>query len=454
MALKYQHSILLLDDEKSITNALTRLFHRERYRILTATSGDEALELMKKQERPFSLIISDQRMPGMNGARFLEEARKISPNTIRFLLTGYSDIDALVDAVNKGEIHRYLSKPWNDSDLLIQVRQSLEQYEISVENRRLTALTKHQNQQLKDLNSQLERKVEERTREVTQKNEELSRMNKELESNLYNTVRAFSSLAEMHTPVLAGHGRRVGLLSSELARFMGLPENELLHVEIAGLLHDIGKIGLPQKLLDYKEDGLNQEEQEMCRRHAEEGQTIVRFISQLDHVGLLIRSHHERMDGQGYPDGLKEDVIPLGSKIIAVTDAYDRTVHMNGGAIKGGMNNPLKAEKGGRDPATEDEELRQAAMHHLQSHAFTCYDPDVVKAFLGLLKTRGIHYRARREVSADELERGMELSVPIYTARGRFLLPAKTVLTDELIRKLKLAIRDDPLPEKIWVTEA
>lgn len=121
MALKYQHAILLLDDEKSITSALQRLFHRENYRILTASSGQEAIALMKQQERPISLIISDQRMPGMNGSQFLEVARSLSPNTIRFLLTGYSDMEAIVDAVNKGEIHRYLTKPWNDRDLVLQV---------------------------------------------------------------------------------------------------------------------------------------------------------------------------------------------------------------------------------------------------------------------------------------------------------------------------------------------
>ncbi|MBT7713904.1 MAG: response regulator [Deltaproteobacteria bacterium] len=96
--------------------------------MLTALSGKDALEQLKNSEGAVSLIISDQRMPQMTGAQFFEEANKISPSAIRFLLTGYSDMEAVIDAVNKGEIHRYLTKPWNDDDLILQVRQGLEQF--------------------------------------------------------------------------------------------------------------------------------------------------------------------------------------------------------------------------------------------------------------------------------------------------------------------------------------
>ncbi len=111
MALKYKHKLLLVDDEESITKALHRIFRREGYEIYTASSGQKGLEVLKEDKKPFSLIISDQRMPGMTGAQFLEKAKKIFPNAIRILLTGYSDMDAIVDAINKGEIHRYLTKP-------------------------------------------------------------------------------------------------------------------------------------------------------------------------------------------------------------------------------------------------------------------------------------------------------------------------------------------------------
>ena len=136
MSFKYEHSILLVDDEISITKALKRLFRKDGYKILIASSGKEGLETLKNAAGPVSLIISDQQMPEMDGAQFLEKAKDIFPDAIRFLLTGYSDMDAIIDAVNKGEIHRYLTKPWNDDDLLLQIRQSLKQYELTLENRR------------------------------------------------------------------------------------------------------------------------------------------------------------------------------------------------------------------------------------------------------------------------------------------------------------------------------
>jgi CheY-like chemotaxis protein len=121
---------MVVDDEKSSIKALHRLFRKEGHQIFTASNGQEGLEVLRKMKKPVSLIISDQRMPGMNGAQFLERAKKIFPDAIRFLLTGYSDMDAIVEAINKGEIHRYLTKPWDYNDLMLLVRQSLEQYEL------------------------------------------------------------------------------------------------------------------------------------------------------------------------------------------------------------------------------------------------------------------------------------------------------------------------------------
>ncbi|MDO9110071.1 MAG: response regulator, partial [Desulfatirhabdiaceae bacterium] len=157
MTLLFEHFILLVDDEQSITRSLQRLFRKERYQILTASSGQEGLNILSGFDKPVSLIISDQRMPAMTGAQFLEKARTLAPEAIRFLLTGYSDVKDILDAVNKGEIHRYLTKPWNDDDLLLQVRSALEAYELKVENRRLNALTAQQNEALTELNQDLER---------------------------------------------------------------------------------------------------------------------------------------------------------------------------------------------------------------------------------------------------------------------------------------------------------
>ncbi len=452
MPLKYKHTIMAVDDEASITKALRRLFRKEDYHLLTASSGPEGLELLKNAERPVSLMISDQRMRGMNGSQFLEEAKKIFPDAIRFLLTGYSDMDAIVDAINKGGIHRYLTKPWNDDDLMLQVRQSLEQHELVLENRRLLALTHKQNKELSELNKHLEKKVQERSREIIAKNKNLSQLNKELESSLFNTVRAFVSLAEMQAPSLAGHGRHVSHLAREIAQLLDLPENEVTHIEIAALLHDVGKLGLSQKLVDYKVSNLTSDEKALFQNHPEEGQNIVRFIQNLDHVGLMIRSHHERYDGQGYPDKLSEETIPLGSRIIAVADAYDKIVNLKANA-KSCIDEYLKERKIAPNLLSEDELLQQAAIHHLKQFGFTWYDPDIVKVFLEYLKGKRLPSHKEKEVTIDELKAGMVLIKSLYTHKGKFLLPYNTVLTEKHVERLKIIHLNDPITEEIYVLE-
>lgn len=438
MALKYKHELLLVDDEELITKSLQRIFRKERYSIRVAASGAEGIKILKMAQEPFSLIISDQRMPEMTGAQFLEKAKRIFPYAIRILLTGYSEMDAIIEAVNRGEIHRYLTKPWDDDDLLVQVRQALEQYELLAENRRLLALTKRQNKKLRELNRNLEEKVAKRSGEIVKKNKELSRLNQELESSLYNTVRAFASLVEIYaSSSLVGHGRRVSAYSHRLAEFFDLSQHEVTQIEIAGLLHDIGKLGLPQRLLEYKEDTWwRPQDKELFRRHPKRGQATVQFIDKLKHVGLMIRSHHERYDGQGYPDQLAKKRIPLGARIIAIADAYDKIVH-----LKVSTNNLLKkvAKKANmtHDHLSEADALQKAAVIHLREQASTLYDPDIVEVFLNLLMEKDAGRKQEKVVSIQHLEENMILSRPLYTSSGRFLMPYNTVLTKNHISKLK-----------------
>ncbi|MBC8433168.1 MAG: response regulator [Desulfobacterales bacterium] len=452
MLLKYKHTIMAVDDEASILKAIQRLLRKENYQVLTASSAMEGIELLKKEKKPVSLIISDQRMPVMNGSQFLKKSKEIFPDAIRFLLTGYSDLNAIIAAVNEGGVHRYLTKPWNDEDLMLQVRQSLQQYELVLENRSLLLLTKKQNQELNQFNKHLETKVQERSQEIVEKNKQLTHMNKELEASLFKTVRAFAALIEMQVPELAGHGRRVSQMVRQIAQFSDLPENEVTHIEIAALLHDIGKLGLPLKLIEGKDNNGTPAEKSLLQKHPEDGQNIVRFIKNLDHVGLLIRSHHERFDGQGYPDGLREETIPLGSRIIAVADAYDKIVNLKINA-KALTDDYLKNHKVTRDHLADGELLQQAALYHLKQFGFTRYDPDVVKMFLEYIKQKGMPARSEKEITIDELEPGMVLIQSLYSLKGRFLLPHNTVLTEEYIQKLNIMHQNDPIAEVIYVLE-
>jgi response regulator RpfG family c-di-GMP phosphodiesterase len=157
---KNSHSVLVIDDESQVVRAIGRILKKEEIRFVSAQSAEEGLSRLEEEQAPFSLIISDQRMPGMTGARFFEKVKEQSPETVRFLLTGYSDMDALIDAVNRGAIHRYIKKPWNTEQLVSFIKEGLEQYEGLLENKRLMKQTKRQNAKLYKFNMELKKKTE------------------------------------------------------------------------------------------------------------------------------------------------------------------------------------------------------------------------------------------------------------------------------------------------------
>ncbi|MBU1172656.1 MAG: response regulator [Proteobacteria bacterium] len=449
---KNRHIILFVDDEEAILKSLARLFRRHGYTILTASGGEEALTLIGEQEKKISVIISDQKMPKMNGAAFLEKAKQICPDAIRFLLTGYSEMGAIVDAVNRGEIHRYLTKPWNDDELIMQVKTALDHYDLIEENKKLMLLTRKQNKQLFEFGRTMEKKIEERSLEIVEQNKKLEFLNKELELGLLNTIRAFGALTEMVNPYMKGHGKRVSSLAVELARKYGLPEEEVTQIEIAAILHDIGTIGFANELIEkYNDNRCSKEEMDLYRSHPVEGQSILSFINRLDEVGLLIRHHHEQYDGKGYPDGLIETEIPLGARFIAISDVYDRIIKGSNKKKTSYLEKYLSGRNISREHFSEDELLQQAALFHFKQNSFTKYDPDIVKLFMDVLKDRGVNFAQEKQVAFEVLEPGMVITRAIYTPKGRFILPQNTELTEDLLKKLNIILENNEIPDAFFI---
>ncbi|MBY0572504.1 MAG: response regulator, partial [Undibacterium sp.] len=208
-------TLLFVDDEPNILMALRRLFRAKGYRILTAESGALGLEILSKEH--VDLIVSDMRMPVMDGARFLEQVRQKWPHTIRLLLTGYSDIQSILDAINRGEIYRYITKPWDDNDIALVIQHALERQALEKEKNRLEQLSRAQNEQLKLLNASLEAKVAARTADLNKERESVLVANEKLKVNFITSIKVFSSLIEMRGGNLSGHSRRVADLARKLA---------------------------------------------------------------------------------------------------------------------------------------------------------------------------------------------------------------------------------------------
>jgi putative nucleotidyltransferase with HDIG domain len=319
---KYKHSILIVDDEDSILNAFKRILADEDYDVHVANNGSDGLNKLRTAKTPFSLIISDQRMPEMNGVQFFAQAKDIFPDAVRILLTGYADSDSIIEAINKGGVHLYFTKPWHEEEILLHIRQSLSKVEILAENKRLLELVKDKNKELVALNKSLEKKALEKTNDLLVQTEKLKDSYKKSQLVLDGIVKTLSKIIETRDPYTSGHEDQVAKIACKIAKEMKLPEDQVSFVHIAATLHDIGKISVPSEILT-KPSVLSNLEREIIKTHCKVANDVLSNIEFPYPVAEIIYQHHERMDGSGYPRGLKGEQIALEARIIGVADVID-----------------------------------------------------------------------------------------------------------------------------------
>ncbi|MEN6422785.1 MAG: HD domain-containing phosphohydrolase [Smithella sp.] len=318
----YRHSILIVDDEDSILNAFKRILADEDYEVHVARSGSEGLSKLRSSPKPYSLIISDQRMPEMSGVQFFAQARNIFPDAVRILLTGYADSDAIIEAINKGGVHLYFTKPWHEEEILLHIKQSLSKVEIMAENKRLVDVIKEKNRELTELNKTLEKKAREKTKDLLIQTEKLKESYKKSQVILDGIVRTLSKIIETRDPYTSGHEDQVAKIACKISREMGLSEEQILFIHIAATLHDIGKISVPSEILT-KPSALSSLEREIIKTHCKVANDVLINIDFPYPVAEVIYQHHERLDGSGYPRGLKGEEIALEARIIGVADVID-----------------------------------------------------------------------------------------------------------------------------------
>lgn len=317
---KEKHTVLIVDDEENNLQLLKRTLRR-KFNILTAGDGKEALEIIEREGHNISLIISDQRMPKMTGTEFLAKVAEKHPYIVKMLLTGYSDIEAMIDGVNKCQLFQYITKPFELDELEMIIQHGIEAYE----------LTLSKNTLLQDL--------------------------KEL---FFTTIKSISSALDAKDTYTHGHAHRVTLFSLVLARELNLEESFIEEIETAGILHDIGKIGVPESIL-CKAGKLTDEEFKTIQQHASRAKKILSSIPGLSNVALWASCHHERWDGRGYPNGLKSKDIPLPSRILAIADTYDA----------------MTSNRSYRKGLPHD-----VAVEEIKNCADSQFDPEITQAFL------------------------------------------------------------------------
>lgn len=290
--------ILIADDEKMICTMLSQRLTREGYSCVTAHSGKEALSYFYREK--FSLIISDIRMPDVDGLEFLEKVRAVRPTMMFIIMTAYPEIGIAVEAIHLG-VSDFLIKPFDLELVVFSVKKALDQ--------------KKMEEEIESYHKNLKRLVDERTVRLQQAYGDLRKA-------YLDSVKVLAEAIDAKDPYTRGHSDRVRRMSLGIAVSLGFTEERMEVLEYGALLHDIGKIGIKDEIL-RKPGPLSPEEYRLIQEHPMIGVRIVEGIKFFGDKIPMIRSHHEHFNGKGYPDHLAGEAIPLEARIIAVPDAFD-----------------------------------------------------------------------------------------------------------------------------------
>lgn len=307
-------TVLFVDDEEYVLNAVERIFIGSAWRVLRAASAEEALHIFGNEE--IAVLVSDNLMPGIKGVELLSRVKSIAPDTVKILMTGHADIPTAIEAINRGEVFRFVEKPWDNAILINTVTEGIERY----------------------------------------------RLLRSLRINDEAVTRSIAQTIELKDPYTRGHCDRVAEYALLLAKKMGLSGEMEKGIVYGSWLHDCGKIGVSEAILNSP-DSLTEKEWIILRQHPAWGAEVARQAELSPVVINIIQSHHERWDGEGYPSGVAGWEIPLEARIVAIADVFDA----------------LTSDRPYRKAFTQGESRKIMA-----GIAGTMLDPEITKLFLSL----------------------------------------------------------------------
>ncbi len=348
--------IILVDDDLALLESLWQQIsdlQGSSHEVLMAKSAEEALGLiydLHHQGKTVEMVISDLIMPGMTGDRLLEIINSRFPAVIKILLTGYTGLDSALYSINNANLDKYISKPWQIEDLQLTVASLLRQYRLKQDNLRLV-----QDLQLRNL-------------ELSSTLRALKKANAHIDRNTFETLRSLANALEAKDAYTAGHSERVARWAVLLARRLGLTEAQTEEIRAVAVLHDIGKIGMPESILN-KPGRLTDAEMALVKTHPVTGAQILQPLQSFQHYIPIVRHHHEWFNGHGYPDHVGGGELPVTVWIAAAADAFDAMT----------SNRPY------RKMQTLD-----FAFSELTNGMGSQFNPECVKAFMDLLKEPGV----------------------------------------------------------------
>lgn len=334
--------VLVVDDEESIRRAIGKFLRARGFEVVTADSGVEALDQLGQQ--PFVLMLCDVRMPGLTGVEVVPRALQLDGELAIMMLTAVNDAPTATEALSQGAMD-YLMKPVEFADLEQAIERALHKRALNIEQRRV------------------ERMIRE---EVVQRTEELEREKDALRNLTVRVAETLINAMEAKDIYLRGHSQRVAELAASIAEQLGLSPDAVEQVRMAGRLHDVGKIGTREAVLN-KPGSLTSEEFAHVKEHVRIGMDILAPLSHLGDALVFVHDHHEHWDGGGYPRGLKGTDISIGGRILAAADAFDA----------------LTSKRAYREPMEPNE-----TMAFLKEHVGRLLDPDIFEALKSVVGRR------------------------------------------------------------------
>jgi len=408
--------ILAVDDEEQVLSALRRVFRGPGFKVEVATSGKAALDLMSGQA--FDIIISDMRMPEMDGASFLARSIELAPSARRILLTGYSDQESTIRAINEGQVHQYITKPWDNQairDLIAS--ESIIKQELS--------------ETAPEYITQLKSQVAEVGAELKQATTYADLARDELLKQVNTSIKVISGLVNHLVPTPHGFTQNVISHSVAMAKLLKMDKGFMRELRTAALLFQLGKLTLGDELRGAKIFQLTEEQSRDYQSYALMGANILTPISGLDFASKIIADHMENFDGSG-PQHLKGKSISLGARILRLCVDFQQLI--SGLMVK--------------DPLSTSD-----ACEYLDKYSGKKYDPALTKLYIALVnKLADIHPESQDKlILPNELEEGMVISRDVTSNEGLFLLAKSTELNAALISKLRAYIVSHPQELNIFI---
>lgn len=309
-----EKTLLLVDDDESTLAAIKRLLAEAdaEINVLSAGNAREALDVF--ENTPITVLLTDNRMPGMSGIELLSQVKVTSPDTVRLMMTGYADLETAVRSINDGEVYKFIVKPWDDNDLVNTLKEAIDRASLA---------------------------------------QSLKRSDEPTLLSLAQTI-------ELKDPYTKGHCERVAMHALLIADHLDLSDEMKKNIKYGGWLHDCGKIGVPEAILN-KNGPLDEEELKIIRNHPRWGADVMEQAKLNQTINNIVYFHHERYDGKGYPEGLSGENIPIEARVVAVADVYDA----------------LTSDRAYRERYSKADSLKI-----IRSGTGTWFDPRIVDIFL------------------------------------------------------------------------